>query len=521
MAPVLSTLRPIAIASIAVTFLLSCAHLPEPVAWHEVTDGNLVVRSCDQEADTLELVADLREIRATLSEMIPSIPMDDKIPFRVRILCSDSDLDLMNPRPVQGNHFVQSVRGIRFDSIYESQWVGTITLAGGTEVLVRRRAVKSTSDLIRHHYAHHLIRAYSSVPVWIDEGLAAFVSTTKREKGQVLRGRMPFGIRSLGGADVGVPLGRILRAVDLLDWPADERFEFYQGSWTFIHFLRFARAAGDEPMGPRLLRFTQLREDGTGEESAAEQAFGEMPLRLRQDADRYVRIRAVSVDKGQLTPAIYSNAASGLEARSIRDDEVAADLGAVAVEWGRPSDGVVLLDRALRMDPENARLLARRARALALEGDWNAALASLARAEEREPESLDVLLDGARLYLEKTDSSKNFAEDLRQAKSRADRAVEVAPLSGQAHFLVGLTQMRLGEMASAVVSLEVALENSPGAFEVGAALAESYAAVGRVEDARVLAEQIAGWVLGERRGEQTRKLLDELGSAEPGEAHGG
>ena len=157
---------------------------------------------------------------------------------------------------------------------------------------------------------------------------------------------------------------------------------------------------------------------------------------------------------------------------------------------------------------------ARRARALALEGNWTAALRSLARAEEIDPEAADVLLDGTRVYLEKADSFRDFAEDLRRAQSRADRAVETSPMSAEAHYLAGLSRMRLGEMAAALEFLERAREASPGAFEIGLALAESYAAVGRVDDARRLAEHVSGWVLGERRGEQTRKLLDDLGDEE-------
>ena len=255
MAAALSTLRPFTIAVIVATVLLACAHGGTQSAWHEVRDGSVVARSCGRQADTLDLVADLREIRATLSQLIPSIPMRDVIPFRLHIFCRDSDLRFASPRPVQGNHFVQTIRDVNFDATYESQRVATITLASGTHILARSSSLRVTGDLIRHHYAHHLLRAYSNVPVWIDEGLATFVATTKRKSDLVVRGRMPFGFRSYRGAGLGVPLGRILRATDLSEWPYRERVEFYRGAWTFIHFLRFESAAADETARPEASAF--------------------------------------------------------------------------------------------------------------------------------------------------------------------------------------------------------------------------------------------------------------------------
>jgi tetratricopeptide (TPR) repeat protein len=116
-----------------------------------------------------------------------------------------------------------------------------------------------------------------------------------------------------------------------------------------------------------------------------------------------------------------------------------------------------------------------RGRTLLEGGNPQAAAELLRRAFEREPDSASVLEAFARALFD----AGRYAE----AADRFTELVETSPDSDYARFGLGLSRMRLGDLAAAVEQLALATAMRPGRAEYQQALREARATVRAREDA--------------------------------------
>jgi hypothetical protein len=486
--------------------MLGCAQAPRSVSWHQVTGGDFTLASCGDEDATLTLAKNLRETRATLVGLLPQIPERDRVPFSVYLFCRTSDYVEFAPQPGQANHFVLGLRGERVYFTYETQQVATRTSVRGTHMAVREPQLRTAVDLVQHHYIHHLIRAHSEVPLWIEEGLAGFVGTTLLEPGGVRRGRPSYGMYDLDGLETQVPLGRVFRATDLRTWPDTEQIFFYRSSWLFTHYLHFGNLAREEEPAPRLRRFTESYAAGAHEQEAARAAFGMGTVGLRSALDRYISVRKLLLRNGKVEAPRDASGGAGLAIARVSAHDRAYGLAGFALENGDAELALRWFDAAVGAEPGSAIAHAGRARALALMADWPAAAIALERADERAADDPRVLLDGAAVLTARAASKSAAADDRAAARLRAEGVARESDLA-EANYRVARSY---AEGPARLAALERAHAASPGAIEVAFAYAQALAYEGRVEEAHSLGTRVAGWVLGELRDSQVYAFLDGL-----------
>lgn len=307
-----------------------------------------------------------------------------------------------------------------------------------------------------------------------------------------------------------IPFDRVFRATDLRTWPQDDKVLFYYNTWLITHFLHFGTIAAEEPPSARLLRFAEAVSKGGDEHEAAEAAFGRGTIRLRSDVDRYHSVHRVLLTRGRVEPRLDASGAAGLATRPVPEHDLAYGLGVFALENGDGATAQTHFNTAVATDPESAAAHAGRARALALEGRWDLAMASFERAEKLAPSDVRVLLDGAWLLTARANSAARSPDDLRNARTRAAQAADEHPELAEAHYRLAQSYQLPSQRTTRVEALERAHAASPGAIDVALALAAGRAELGQIEEARELASRVAGWVLGEHRDRDVYAFLDSL-----------
>ena len=160
--------------------------------------------------------------------------------------------------------------------------------------------------------------------------------------------------------------------------------------------------------------------------------------------------------------------------------------------------GLRAAEDAVRLDPGSAEAHASLAAvATVLEWDWPKAEAAIGRALELNPDSAFVRMIESLYYIAADELEKNVAA--------MDRALELEPLSHYVHLRMGWSLFTARRHEEAVEHLRRTLELFPESYMGRTFLAQSYAVLGRADDALALCEPYprpCAWVyayLGHRR----------------------
>lgn len=160
--------------------------------------------------------------------------------------------------------------------------------------------------------------------------------------------------------------------------------------------------------------------------------------------------------------------------------------------------GLRAAEDAVRLDPGSAEAHASLAAvATVLEWDWPKAEAAIGRALELNPDSAFVRMIESLYHMARGEPEKNVAA--------MDRALELEPLSHYVHLRMGWSLFMARRHEEAVEHLQKTLELFPESDVARTYLAQSYAGLGRADDALALCEphpRRCAWVyayLGRRR----------------------
>ena len=131
-----------------------------------------------------------------------------------------------------------------------------------------------------HELTHRFVAfTYGDLPVWLNEGLAQYLSTIRIEGGKATLGEPPEDYRLTRGYTVSV--GEFL-GVDretfyggLRQTVAGDnaRLRYYRGSWAFVHFLH----NGPPPIRTRFQAFMHKLDDGVPLRAAWRETLGKVP----------------------------------------------------------------------------------------------------------------------------------------------------------------------------------------------------------------------------------------------------
>lgn len=295
--------------------------------------------------------------------------------------------------------------------------------------------------IIAHEYVHSLLNhGLPSLPKWVEEGLAEFYSTIRREGDQLT---------------VGTPIGphlatlastRLLSAAELLSIGVQSPYYnesgrvgiFYAQSWALLHMLNLdARYRAEFP------RFVQRLAETASVEASFPEAFGKTLSEAISDLSAYVRIGTlpvVTLPGGDLAEAATWQA-TRLPAL---DAEIA--LAELAQRVGNDDYAEKIYQAALAKAADTPEVQAGLG-ALALgRKDHAAARKFLLRAIELNSRNGETYFEYAMLLRETGAPPEEVSRWL-------ERATDVSPQYAEAHFLLGVQASEAGRLPEAISRL--------------------------------------------------------------------
>jgi FimV-like protein len=478
---------------------LGCAGPPQVDLRGAVLDGWLELRSPhfvltgDVSRAEVERFAEDLALFVAVIERITNATVDrSRVPARIYLVHGAIEDALIPSRSVLG-YMVP-----RLDGYYG--------------VVGRSNLAPLTRETLLHEYAHFLIRTGAALdyPIWYDEGFAEVVSTTHRRDdlvtvGTPLAGRL-YSLARTGRIDLEAVLAPRQRA------DIDDPGLFYATAWALTHYL----ATHGETIG-RMGRLVELQARGVDWREAYAQAFPD-PL---EDLSRAVRRHVDALARGALASVAMFDAGElrvrrDFAVRELAPLELARELGelslAVFDDEDRGATAAAFFERALEIDPGDARSRAGLAVAHAMQGRSASAIADIASVSAMLPDDTAVLLAAGRVHriLAATDGDPPTAAEQRlAARAVYRRATQLDPRNPSGWAGLGWSYVGGGDPAPGIDALTRA--QATGAWDAGVSLdlGRLYRKAGDERRARELWMQVAR--LGdEDQVEEARRLLEDV-----------
>ena len=448
--------------------------------WIEVEVGPFRMVSELGREDTLRLLEELDVFRRVASQLLGLEEASPSAPIRIFAL-GDEAYAAFGP-PGTGGYFSSTARGL------------FIALDGQARIEAR--------GIIYHEYTHYLLaqsRALS-YPRWYDEGLA-----------EVLRGTQVRG----EGAIVGLPLEDRLaelktygrKDVTSVVLPYSSQFgsmssTFYATSWLLVHYLQFGIGQGFPDRRQQLLECLKLLDRGVEARQAFETAFGMSLAQLDAELSAYAKAGKMSFFPVKLplrprsTPSV----------RILDAGSALAALGDLALHTGNRTRAAAVYRAALRLLPDDPRLLASLARSVPTN-----------EFERRHPLAERALQLGAADPMVQSEAAFAWLEELeldpperprrkgsepaalpldqrpdvyRQALRHFERALQSCVDCGEVEFGIGsLLLLPEGDAVAARMHLERAAGALPADLFIEFQLARAYLRTGSADLARRLLQR--------------------------------
>jgi FimV-like protein len=339
--------------------------------------------------------------------------------------------------------------------------VGGLFVAGprGTYITLNLDAGDDAYRGIYHEYSHYLLRnVFGAAPLWFNEGLAEYYSTLEVSsdgRRAVIGKPVPQHVELL--RQRRLPLAKLLSitaASPIYSSDTPERSVMYAQSWALVHHALHAQPRRREALIDLAFKLAA----GMTPEQAVLEAYGMTIPDLERELQGYTRREIYQATSFEFKDAITTTL--GRNPMPADEGEVEAWLGGVQMTIGRPEEGAVRLEKALKTRPDVVAALSRSnyqrmlpgrvavlatMRAFLNQGDYGAvrgALTPMVRANPADHEAALILAeallrlddaDGARALLGPvlaggTDSRKDQARALlaQLAEVRAARGATTA-----------------------------------------------------------------------------------------------
>ena len=306
-----------------------------------------------------------------------------------------------------------------------------------------------------HEYTHLLIHAtVGEVPLWMDEGLAEYLSTLKMDKEHIYYGDVPVGKSYVLGSNRWMKIEQLFSVQHEsaeYNERGDHRSMFYAESWLVMHYLMTTNTLHNAFVYKRL-----VMEQHLPVAEAVQHAFGMTPAEFDKALDTYVHHggKKWSVPGAQLAPveSYTSHPISEIDA-----DAILADLHLHEPDYG--TQAVTEFQQVLEKQPNNA--IAHRGLGYALlrKGDYQLAEQHLKAAiatggaDARTHYLYALLLTRKGFGGEHMVMLSNSADiDVAELKKEAQAAITLDPNFADAYNLLAYAQARERDFPAAVAS---------------------------------------------------------------------
>ncbi len=450
--------------------------------WQEIRGRNVLVFGQQSSGTLRDIAIQIEQFRFVLGRVIGGAVQTQPVPTEVYLF---DNLRAMQPYEPLYRGRPATLSGFCHCGSPDESSVIVASLSNYAE----------SSSIVYHEYTHLLLRnAVTSVPVWLNEGLAEFFSTftldAKAQSAQV-GAALPRHLAAL--RDEFVPLTQLLdvdRTSPLYN-EQTRRSVFYAESWALTHYLLAGRPGGVETIKAFLADYA----DGADSATALVRATG-LPLKtIERDLRGYVNqplnlaaATGFSAMTLTLTDAVEVDAPAS--ARPLAPADAEARLGDIQLRVDRVDEGTRRIEQAAEAAPNVAQAQLVLARLRLRQQRNDEALALLERAAARAPDDFATqYLYGLTLLRDLGDPADARWPSQRAAQARAAlaRAVGARPESPAALAWLGYAIEETGTgLADAREAIRKALALAPGRLYYALQLAEIEAQMGNAAEARRL-----------------------------------
>jgi tetratricopeptide (TPR) repeat protein len=464
--------------------------------WREIRTQHFVIASALPEDQSAALATELENFRFVAQRLI--LPgavgaFEERIPTKVYML----------PSPERGLGLDGRIAGY-FRADMRANYA--VMLASGD----------ASDEVLKHEYTHFLMHNLNAqlYPKWYNEGFADVLSTLTVTNGVIEYGKpMTWRIPSLTWESwMSVP--QVLECC--AHSPNVDMSLFEAQSWLLVHYLMIGRDG--HKFSSEAADFLRRSEGGTPQIEAFEAAFGVDSHDLQRTLVTYTRnMRYFRSQGGVSLPPV------DLQVRRMAVNEVAANLGLLALIHGNYKESEGYYAAALEANPNNGVALAGMGDIHKHAKRFDEAERHYALAVAAEPANANHELDWGEYFLQRADDEPD-AEKRRallvEARRHFARSYAVNALNPETLDQNGKTYLVDGEdPMKAVASLEAAHDLLPSQTSIQRHLAAAYVKTGQREPARVLLNRLLTWSHS-ADDDDIKKLLAELGPTEAPPASG-
>jgi tetratricopeptide (TPR) repeat protein len=206
-------------------------------SWIELTSPHFILRTDLDQAGAQTLIKEFEQIDDALEQA--AFPRSSAIPNRILVVCFATQSEFEAFGHLNEGGFA----AWKLPNDLEEQ--STIVIWG---------AMDASHPMMRiafsHELTHQLIHeSFGGAPLWMNEGLAQYFSSTIVENGTVTLGDLPFG-QTLPQPVASIPSAEAIATADRIEFYAGVSYQqttedralktgvFYEGSWWLVHMLR-------------------------------------------------------------------------------------------------------------------------------------------------------------------------------------------------------------------------------------------------------------------------------------------
>lgn len=381
--------------------------------WILMESGNFSIYSSLKEKKTRDLLLHLEALRSVFaSGLLTTSKLEEK---RTRILVVGNSSDYRKLGMPDNS------AGVFFSGLRDNF------------IVISNSSSMSESQVILHEYVHFIVRATDPFPYpkWWDEGHAEFASASNLSKK-----RFEFGLPLRGRLETlaymaWIPWEDVLTATSLAEFNEFQQAAFYAQSWLLVHYLH-NRGDASPSIRESWSRYLQKLHDGADALTAFESGFGLSIQDVKKEVKQY---RRRGIYKYWRLPFEDLNIEFDPSSRKVTRHDIQVQLGQLALRRHDADAAKMRFRSATDIQPQSAVAVAGLASALALDGHYDDAKIQFDIALSMEPNSPDVLVDYAKITLDRASSTdawftrRDHLEDaerlLTNARSIAGGSVEI------------------------------------------------------------------------------------------------
>ncbi len=444
--------------------------------WIEIRSPHFRVLTDGSEKDGRRVARDLEQMHEVFAYRYPSFRLDSGPPLLVFAPRDDESADSLD-------HVFGSEKGqTGLLGVYHEGWEKQYAAFRLTKAESVGGPGDSTSmNVIYHEYVHSIMHRNTRwLPVWLDEGFADFMGSTRFEGNTAIVGYPSERDHHIRDISL-IPIDTLLKVDGSSPYYHDSKLAstFYAESWLTVHYMELGTGMQD---GKKLEEFYGLIDQGTDQQKAFTQVFGD-PKKFYQALIFYIQAPTL---KNWILRDLPRVDEKQFAARTLSAAESGAEIAGYRVWMHDYKDARRIAGQALEDDPKLA---------LAHENmgfvDFGEGKDSEAEKEFSAAFNLDSKGYLSLYYKTMLDASQRKPFDEDSIYSGCLRVLQINPQFAEVYIQLSLHQLRVGSLTNALLMAQKAVALEPSRAGYNLLVAHILSLMGQTQDAAQIASFVA------------------------------